>query len=238
MQNNTIELLAWDSEFFGYPVARVSLNHEGIGLIDDLFRQIESRKIHITYFIVSPSDQAIIDKITKNGGVLADQKTIYSKESEKHDNISGSISEFNGTEINEKLKELALQAGLFSRFRLDGNFKNNEYEKLYTEWLRKSVNRSIAFKTLVSVQGSEITGFVTLVNKTSYIDIGLVSVDKNFRGKGIGVDLIRYADSIAYEMGKREIKVTTQLDNTPACRLYEKCGFRIESINNIYHYWL
>jgi len=237
MQNNVIEPLQWDSDFFGYPVARVSLNKDGISLIDDLFSQIESRKIHLTYFFVPPSEQAIIERISKNGCLPADEKTIYSKGSEKYDGIPGSISEFRGKEMNDKLIGLALQAGLYSRFRLDSNFKNNEYERLYTEWLRKSINKSIAFKTLVALKGSETAGFITLGNKNTYLEIGLIAVDENFRGQGIGYDLIRHADSAAFEMGIGKIKVTTQLKNISACRLYEKCGFQIESIMNIYHYW-
>jgi dTDP-4-amino-4,6-dideoxy-D-galactose acyltransferase len=34
------------------------------------------------------------------------------------------------------------------------------------------------------------------------------------------------------------LEVPTQLDNIQACRFYEKCGFQIKEIKNIYHFWL
>jgi dTDP-4-amino-4,6-dideoxy-D-galactose acyltransferase len=132
---------------------------------------------------------------------------------------------------------LVLQAGLFSRFRLDINFSDKEYEKLYIEWLTKSINKTLAIKTFVVKNGSEIIGITTLGERSKFADIGLVAVDKNFRGRGIAYDLIHSADNTACGLGYDEIKVVTQLQNKGACRLYEKCNFQIESITNVYHYW-
>ena len=39
---------------------------------------------------------------------------------------------------------------------------------------------------LVSNNQAHPTGFITLIDKQTYIQIGLVAVDSNFRGIGIG----------------------------------------------------
>ena len=179
MQKNTIETLEWDSQFFGYPVARIFLDQEGSDILDIIFQKLKSGKYRLTYFYVPPKEQGIINRITKEGGILVDQKTVFSKLTEKHKELSNNVVEFQEAEINEKLKKLVLQAGLYSRFRLDKNFTNNEYERLYVEWLTKSINKEIVFRTIVAKRGSGIVGLTTLGEKSNYADIGLVAVDGN-----------------------------------------------------------
>ena len=237
MQTNIIKTLEWDSQFFGYPVARINFDKEGSDCLDDLFLNIESKKLRVTYFYVPPAEKELISRITKKGGILVDQKVIFSKNTEKHNKYSNDIIEFQGIDLNIKLIELVLQAGKYSRFRLDANFNKKEYQRLYIEWLSKSIKKEIAFKTMVSKNGSDIVGITTVGEKTQFADIGLVAVDKHHLRQGIGYDLIHSADTVAYDKGIKEIKVVTQFENKGACRLYEKCHFHIEKITNIYHYW-
>jgi dTDP-4-amino-4,6-dideoxy-D-galactose acyltransferase len=237
MKKNTIEPLAWDSQFFGYPIARIVLDQNGCEKLEKLFKELTSGNFHLTYFFVPPVEKEINKNVIKKGGVLVDQKTVFLKTTEKQNSFSHHISEFQGLAMNESLKKLILQSGKYSRFHIDKYFVNNEYEKLYTEWLRKSINKSIALKILVAKNGSEIVGITTLGKKKDSADIGLVAVDEKFRGQGIGNDLIRFSDNVAHDMGFPKIKVVTQLQNKSACKLYEKSGFHIESITNVYHYW-
>jgi dTDP-4-amino-4,6-dideoxy-D-galactose acyltransferase len=235
---NTLEILEWDSKFFGYPVARINLNHEGNQELDALFEQLEERKIRLAYFFVPPEEKMTIEKIITRKGVLVDQKTVFSKNTELHDDYSDTIIELGKGEITKSIMELAIQSGRFSRFHLDKKFINNEYERLYTAWIKKSVDREIAFTTLVIKKAKKAIGLATLGKRDNYADIGLVAVDPDYRGQGIGVNLIQSADTIAFEKGFKEMKVVTQLQNKAACKLYEKCRFHIESITNIYHFWL
>jgi dTDP-4-amino-4,6-dideoxy-D-galactose acyltransferase len=237
MQINSLFALEWDSQFFGYPVAKICFDENGIEFLEHVFQQINSENIRLTYIYVNPDDQKINRLLEKHGCFLADQKVVFTKTSEKHHTFKNRIVEFQGKEINEKLLSLALISGIFSRFRIDENFTNNEFERLYTEWLSNSIKNIIAFKTLVAIKESEFVGITTLGKKSNYADIGLVAVGENHRGQGIGYDLIQTADTIAFEIGFKEIKVTTQLNNTGACRLYQQCNFNIESLTNIYHYW-
>lgn len=237
MSKNFIERLEWDSKFFGYPVARIVFDQLGFDNMDDLFRQLISEKIRLTYFFVPESETKLNKHIAKKGCILVDQKTTFSKTTERQIKYSNYIVEFTETEINNRLIKLVLQAGLFSRYRVDKNFTNNEYERLYIEWLTKSINRTLALKTFIAKKDSDIIGLSTLSEKSGFADIGLVAVDENFRGQGIAYDLIHFADNAAFDLGYNKIKVVTQLQNMGACRLYEKCNFQIENITNIYHYW-
>jgi dTDP-4-amino-4,6-dideoxy-D-galactose acyltransferase len=237
MEINSIVPLDWDSQFFGYPVAKISFGKDGADKLENVFQQINSENIRLTYLFVNPDDREINRFIEGKGCLLADQKVVFAKTTEKHFNFKNKIIEFQETEINEKILSLALISGIWSRFRIDKNFVNNEFERLYTEWLSNSINKTIALKTLVAIQETDFVGITTLGEKSDYADIGLVAVDENHRGQGIGYDLIHTADNTAFNLGYEKIKVVTQLKNNEACNLYKKCNFHVESITNIYHYW-
>ena len=46
------------------------------------------------------------------------------------------------------LKSLALSSGQYSRFNIDKNFVNNEYEILYNRWIEKSVEPDSGIKLM------------------------------------------------------------------------------------------
>jgi len=60
-------------------------------------------------------------------------------------------------------------------------------------------------------------------NKFAYIEE--LTVDTDFRGKGIGRALMNRAVEWARHQNFPGITLETQDNNIPACKLYEKCGF-------------
>src|SRR5690606_39167187 len=42
-------------------------------------------------------------------------------------------------QVNKSLRQLALKSGEFSRFKLDRRLIQSEYEKLYSEWIKKAI---------------------------------------------------------------------------------------------------
>lgn len=238
MATNVIEHLQWDSDFFGYKVARVIFDENGFWKYDCVVNEIKEKKIRLTYLFTSPSARALNARIVRAGGILVDKKTMFLKKTQKHTRFSNNISEWQKSKPNQKLVDLALKAGIFSRFLRDNNFIHNEYERLYTRWLYKSVSGELALKTIIANDENEITGFITLGKNNQRADIGLVAVDPVFRGKGIGSDLVRYVDNLSLRMGFDQIGVVTQFDNKSACKLYTGCGFRIDNLTNVYHFWV
>lgn len=238
MATNVIEYLQWDSEFFGYKVARVIFDENGLWKFDSVTNEIKERNIRLTYLFSSPSATELNARILSAGGILVDKKTIFLKNTQEHTKFNNSISEWQRSQPDQKLVDLALNAGIFSRFFLDKNFTNDEYNRLYTKWLYKSVSGELALKTIIASSENEITGFITLGKNNLRADIGLVSVDPVYRGKGIGSDLVRYADNLSHSMGFEQIGVVTQGNNINACKLYAGCGFKIDNITDVYHLWL
>lgn len=234
---NDIERMEWDSKFFGYPVCRIVFDHNGADFVEDLFIRLSLEKIRLTYLFVPISEARTNAFLSGKNIQIIDQKVTFQKTTAKVPKSVSGLSEYKGTEMNDQLIKLVLQAGIYSRFRIDANFTNGEYERLYSEWLKKSLSKELALKTFIAENGSNITGIATLVSKADFAEIGLIAVDERYRGRGIAPGLIHFAESAALSMGYTELKVVTQLHNRGACQLYEKCGFRIENVTNVYHYW-
>jgi ribosomal protein S18 acetylase RimI-like enzyme len=68
--------------------------------------------------------------------------------------------------------------------------------------------------------------------------IGLIAVRDQARGKGIGSALIAAAHREMAKRGARMATVCTQCANVPACRLYERLGYHLDEVQNVYHFWI
>ncbi|MHA2270923.1 MAG: GNAT family N-acetyltransferase [Candidatus Hodarchaeales archaeon] len=68
-------------------------------------------------------------------------------------------------------------------------------------------------------------------NNFAYIDD--IAVDRSFRRRGIGQQLLHRAISWAQEKGFPGIMLETQNINVGACKLYESCGFQIGGFDQL-----
>jgi dTDP-4-amino-4,6-dideoxy-D-galactose acyltransferase len=229
--------LEWDSHLFGYPVAKVLFKDTSSLNLDLVFQNLKDGRYRLTYLFVPQDEINISEYLLNIGCKLVDQKVLFSKVPVFHIFEKSHISEYDTLDHIDSMLELVYQAGTYSRFKLDNNFVNNEFEKLYKVWLSESIQKKIAFKTFITRYNNEITGFATLGEKNGFADIGLIAVANGFRNQGIGTSLVYSLENEAHISGFNEITVATQLINLEACKLYKRCGFHIKSITNVFHFW-
>lgn len=108
---------------------------------------------------------------------------------------------------------------------------------MYRLWIINSVNKTIANEVLVYYLHHEIVGFITLGIKNKVGKIGIIAVDKNFRGQGIGKALVLAAENWSINHSCNSLQVVTQGSNKPACALYEHCKYEIKNSEWFYHIW-
>lgn len=221
-----IKHLEWDSDFFELSVGSIHIEDE-----DDFLKE-ELNKYDLVY--IFSQNENLNFKLT-------DRKVTYKlrglQKKETPNFIEIDYYCHNETAY-EELLNLALQSGEYSRFKIDSAFNNNDFVRLYTEWINNSINKTLASHIIIKKQDKKIVGFATLSKKNETLaDIGLVAVDENYRGQGIAKELILKTISVAKSIGYDDMQVVTQLDNIPANILYKKFGFKEDSIINIYHYW-
>ena len=233
-------LLEWDTGFFGYKIAGIKIFGLGLARLNKIIAGLRENNFKLAYCFADPEDRISNDSFRQVNGYLADEKVTYSAPIKDGNIIPGcdNIIPYDLNYASEQLKSLALQSGIYSRFRTDPGFRNNEFEKLYFEWIEKSVNKTLSSEVLIYKEDKEILGFVSLMIHNNIGAIGLIAVDENQRGKAIGKKLVNAAFAYFNDRKIIEIEVVTQKANDMACRFYKSCGFEIKSTVNIYHLWI
>lgn len=235
MNSSVIKRKDWDSNFFNLEIYELDFaNIDGNELKEIL---IESANCDVNLiYIFSHCKEKLIEQA---GAKLVDTKVLYRKSinifNERPD---PNIFSFSSIDDYKQLIDLAIESGVYSRFKLDSYFQNNEFERLYIEWIKSSVSRKIADEVFIYKSDEEILGFITVKVKNDAAEIGLIAVKEGQRGKKIGNKLLQVVEFYAGIKGCKFLNVFTQEENIPACKFYEKNEFTVVSKQNVYHYWL
>lgn len=236
------EKLDLDSKLFNFGVARLSDNFNPAKLGTTL-KRLARQGFRCIFWEVDPGNKKANNEAAKHKGFLADKKTtlfisILSFKPKLSPLKKIKIEEYQDDEPTADLEELAILSGKFSRFASDPKIGRKNFEKMYREWIKNSVNKTKADKVLIARQGREIIGLVTLGEKNGRGDIGLIAVKSMMQGRGIGSRLIESALQFFKINNLDSVQVVTQGNNKAALAFYQKSGFRIENMKNFYHFWL
>ena len=237
---NSLEILEWDSSFFGYPVARITAHEITEDKLTALVAEAKKSSTRLVYLFTDPADTVSTHSAKSIHAKLVDQKITYHIYIKNVDaaTVDAHIEEFEGEHPTAKLVDLSLQSGLYSRYKIDTEFKNKEFERMYLAWIENSVNKKIADHIFVYMEDGKELGFVTLKARSNNAQIGLIAVDESSRGKAIGKKLVAAVIIKLQNKNIPELDVATQIDNADACNFYEKVGFKGIKTENIYHIWL
>ena len=236
---NYFDILEWDSKFFGYKIASIHPSKLESDDLHNIVIELAKNDVKLAYCFINPDDAVSINSVRNASGLLVDEKVTYSIQGfSEVISVTNPIKPYILEYPTENLRFLALQSGTYSRFKVDPNFKNNEYENLYVEWIKNSVKKSISGENLIYYEGDEEKGFITLAIKNNIGSIGLIAVDEKERGKSIGKKLVNAAFVYFKANGIDKVEVVTQKANKTACLFYESLGFEVKSIIYIYHLWI
>lgn len=233
-----VELLPWDSNFFGFGIARLTGHAGGTEVVAAALAECRAAGVRLLYWHCAPTDAATQQAAQQHGAWLADRKLTYAQQ------LVVPAAPPNAAIVATKaftpqLERLAWQAGAYSRFARDPHLPSTAYQRLYSLWLRNSLSEAIAQAVLVLPDSAgQPLGLLTLGEKNGRADIGLLAVDAPARGQHVGQRLVAEARRRATGAGYAEWQVVTQRANVPACRFYESCGFVLAHEEYIYHLWL
>jgi len=231
----SIQHLAWDSNFFGYKTGLIELKHNVIIPLYDIIQRNPEYKL--IYIRCAPA-HIQQDEIKALGGILVDKKVTFVQQIPPSPyQYSENVVLYSESEPTKEIIELGLASGIYSRFKIDPHFKNNEFERLYEIWIRNSTNKTIAKHVITYQKDGKYIGLLTLGEKNKRADIGILAVNEQYRGLGIGKVMIQKAFELSVQMGHSQLQVVTQRANENACKFYESVGFKIDTIENIYHLW-
>lgn len=225
--------LDWDSSFFHLRIAKaVVTSADNVAVLRVQTEELRNR-FDLIYIFSEPSLEMPFEQ-----AVLVDKKAIFTLSDPGCFETDPHIACWESSQGAEPLVPLALVSGKYSRFKLDSKFPAGSYERLYTRWIEQSVSKAIATEVFCYMIDGFPRGLLTLDRKDDRNVISLVAVDEEYQHRGIGRALVKHAVSYVYKFQGKKLSVATQLDNEPACRLYSRCGFSLESVKKIWHWWL
>ncbi|HEY5591532.1 MAG TPA: GNAT family N-acetyltransferase [Paludibacter sp.] len=233
-----LEYLSWDSDFFSKKIGRINCQIKNESELLSLLAKAKEEGYQLIYVFGNADlyfDQFFMDK---NHAKLVDRKVLYTKSILSTNENTNTVQEYKDFVTTDELESLAYLSGAFSRFRLDNKFETEDFYRLYKTWITKSVSKDMADKVFVVREHDKVVGMVTLKIQQEVGEIGLIAVSESAQSKGYGKDLINTCINAIVSKGIHQIEVPTQMENIDACCFYEKCGFKIKSITNIYHFWL
>ncbi len=240
MADNEFKILEWDSDYFGFGVASITAENCPFDKLTKILSELKRKNIRLVYWASDHDNPANCEAAKKADGVLCDKKTVYHRAIDKfvYNEALNNITEYTLDVPSEELIELAILSGEFSRFKTDKNITGDQFEGLYKQWIINSVKKKAADAVFVCYLDNKVTAMITVqkINKTG--QIGLIAVDKVMQGKNLGTELVNKTLWWSKQQLCNSARVVTQLDNKPACRLYEKCGYKIEKIHDFFHFWL
>ena len=224
-----INKLEWDSNFFDLSVEKISLKNskKNSKFILKIIKQSDFDLVYL--FSKSP-----LSRNFKNL-FFNETKFTFKKKISSCNNINIAFP-FDG-ELNQDVINLALDAGDFSRFKLDKRLSRH-FNDLYTKWIENSISKKFADQVFTVEKSNKIAGFITLKKvdkKSAYI--GLIAVNREFRKSGVGKKLILAAENWVSQQNLHYLYVSTQKQNINACQFYYKMGFILEHKEYIFHIW-
>jgi dTDP-4-amino-4,6-dideoxy-D-galactose acyltransferase len=243
MSAHGLARLAWDSEFLGFPVARIEgpdLDDEGLSTT---LWDARSDRFRLIYWATHAGRNVPETLLREFSGVLADRRATYSLDLSSPGAVVPAsdivVSEYPSGPASPRLHELAITAGAYSRFQRDPLFPLESFRSLYRTWIHRCAVGELADAVLVASSpgmGPPL-GMVTISVRDRVGQIGLIAVAEDARGRGVGARLVDGAHERMRRLGAGRAVIVTQLDNAPACRLYEHLGYRLSEVRQTYHFW-
>jgi dTDP-4-amino-4,6-dideoxy-D-galactose acyltransferase len=233
---NPCHVLAWDSEFFGFRIARVRDAHLTARNLRDVLEWCVREGIRCLY-LLAPSDcSETTDLVGANGFRMADLRFTLARGLEGDAGSTNSVRAFNQSDL-PFLQEIAAVSHRDSRFYHDPGFPDQRCDEFYETWIERSCH-GYADTVLVAEHLRQPAGYVSCHLQPDGIgSIGLLAVADWSRGVGLGGQLVTAALRFFAEASCTRVTVVTQGRNCSAQRLYQNCGFRSASMELWYHRW-
>ena len=237
LKQQNVRLVYWLADSDDAISNQAAINHQGFLASQHVTYLLDLTSLNFDVLIEKePSLRALLAKQSKEALWIA---APHKQHEARNDEIEQyPVKFYQNNQVSAELEQLALAAGSYSHFKMDPKFPQELFFKIYHEWIKNSVNKSVASDIVIIKDHDKVVAMATLGTKNKRGDIGLLAVDANFRGKNFGTKIVTAAQLYFISQGVALAQVVTQVANTPARHLYEKCGFKPEKFENFYHFWL
>jgi GNAT superfamily N-acetyltransferase len=235
--------LAWDSDFFGFPIGRATVTQLNEACVTALLAAAQAAHLRCLYFEAVADDPLTVTLAERHGFHLVDVRVTLELAFDHALPTAPSPPRpvvMTGPRAEEmpRLREIAAGIGYASRFNFDHNFPPGAGERLYRRWIE---NACAGFADAVFIarreEAGEAAGLITCTLRDGWGHIQLTGVHPDHRRQGVGVAVVRAGLEWAKAQGAAGMRVPTQARNIQAQRLYQQVGFLTHATTLFYHKW-
>ena len=225
--------LEWDSQFWGFGVARLAISPSTMGVPHNFDTWCEEQHIAVVMALVPLGETGIRKSLELEGFTEVDRRVTLRTELDRVSvgsaNASDLITIRHATEADSAAcGNIAARSHRASRFSVDPGFPQSRSDDLYRLWVINDIAGSAAAVFVADERGVAL-GYLSLsVDPASSTgQISLLGVAPSERRRGIASALL--ARSVEYLNAQQlhQIIVVTQGRNDPALKFYERNHFSI-----------
>ena len=228
------EELPWDSEHFGLKIGRVT--QSSADTPERAVQWATARGLDCLYLLADSGDAETLRSAAAAGFRMVDIRVTLSAGIPATGDQAGIRAAV--TDDFPLLARLAARSHRDSRFYADGRFPRDRCDALFAAWIERScTDPGFAGAVFVAGTAGEPVGYITCSIKQGVGDIGLIAVEESHTGRGLGGALLAQAHAWFRLQGVERARVVTQGSNVKALRLYQRAGFRVESVQVWFHWW-
>ena len=222
-RNSDPTMMAWDTSFWKQRVGRATS-------LDGLGEWAVENTVGLMCLLVDADKPAEIQEAEETGYRFMDVRVTLGRPT----GPTPSVARLAKPDDVSRLEAIARTAFPLTRFYADPSLEDDRCGDLYAEWTR-SMCAGAADVVLVVDRDGVPVGYVTVTVDGPTSEIGLIAVAADYRGLGLGYDLVRSAVDWAFTREAANMTVVTQGRNVGALRTFEGCGFRISNTSLWFH---
>lgn len=240
-----VEILEWDSNFFGFPVASVvqpSISKDDWTSIREF---VAEKGVRLLYFKCQLTDRDSVDVAQINAFSLVDVRLDYVLNLQKKwawqrfsDESGPVLTKAKEVDLHQ-LSEMVTRTFENSRYYADKKFDPEKIDEFYVNWIERSIKGEFDDEVLVVKEEGVIQSLCSLKYETNKnARIGLFAVNQELVGTGVGSRFLFSILTSLAEKGLSKVSVVTQGSNLAAQNTYAKCGFQVHDMSLYFHHWV
>lgn len=231
-----IKRLDWDSAFFKVSCGRVDIykkldQSDFMNMLADC-KEYECLSINNHGNMIE--NNILIGKYTS--AFLVDVNVQFLKEPLSGYPRIANIKIKNNFPYNDAILALTKTAYTESKFIKDENLNRRHGDEVYVNWIRNAFGLENKYFLVSQIQ-QDLMGYILFSIDGDKATIELIAVNQEKRGKGIARNMIHYLENNLRTRDIKIIGVGTQINNTPAIKLYESVGFKMDDCVSTFHRW-
>lgn len=229
-----VEPLRWDTEFFGFPIGRATLQDATPATLRSIDAEARDLGIECLYGALGPVDGDTASLVQMFGHRLVEVAIAFGRPAVPFTPKPTASKVRRGTEADLPLLEDAIATlAPWSRFATDPRFGADAARRMFRAWVERAARDGNEHMLLISEDETGVTGLSTHV-RTPVPRVDLMGVITQGSGASWALmdGLVEWADGGPIEAGPCAAR------NIAPLRFLEHCGFGIVRTQYLFHRWL